>query len=103
MATPVSHPVPPPATLVRRLQWTGAGALLLLLLWAALAPLRYPTRELAIEFAHGRRVPATLHLTAGVRDVLLLRNRDRVPHVFGQVRVAPGHLSRLPFEEAGAF
>jgi hypothetical protein len=38
-----------------------------------------------------------------VRDVLLLRNRDAVPHVFGQVLVLPGHVFRLPFEQAGDY
>jgi hypothetical protein len=47
--------------------------------------------------------PAPGLRTLGVRDVLLLRNRDRLPHVFGQVRVAPGQDFRLPFESAGAY
>jgi len=98
-------------SLVRRLQWSIAAILLTLLLWAALAPLRYPTRELALDFpqrgaalpASPPPVPARLHLTLGVRDVLLLRNRDRAPHVFGQVLVLPGREFRLPFEQAGVF
>ena len=74
------------------------------LAWAALAPLRYPTRELPLAFARGG-VPVAPEpvLTLGVRDVLLLRNDDLVPHVFGQVRVLPGHDFRLPFETAGSF
>lgn len=104
MASPASLPVRAPVTLVRRLQWLVAGVLLLVLAWAALAPLRYPSRELELDLSRGARVPATLRLTLGVRDVLLLRNRDRAAHVFGQVRVAPGHAFRLPFEEqVGAF
>ena len=98
-------------SLVRRLQWSIAAILLTLLLWAALAPLRYPTRELALDFpqrgaalpASPPPVPARLHLTLGVRDVLLLRNRDRAPHVFGQVLVLPGREIRLPFEQAGDY
>jgi hypothetical protein len=98
-------------SLVRRLQAGIAAILLGLLLWAALAPLRYPTRELAVDFpprgaavsAQPPAVPARLHLTLGVRDVLLLRNRDRAPHVFGQVLVLPGREFRLPFEQAGEF
>lgn len=91
-------------SLVRRLQWTLAAIVLALLAWAALAPLGYPTRELAFDFARGgARVPGQVWLTLGVRDVLLLRNRDAVPHVFGQVRVMPGREFRLPFEQAGAF
>jgi len=97
-------------SLVRRLQLALAAFLLVLLGWAALAPLRYPTRELGFDFPHtaahsaaSARVPAEVWLTLGVRDVLLLRNRDREPHVFGQLRVLPGHAFRLPFEQAGEF
>lgn len=92
-------------SLLRRVQWTLAAILLVLLTWAALAPLRYPTRELGFDFPRGGspRVPGQVWLTLGVRDVLLLRNRDLAPHVFGQVRVLPGREFRLPFEQAGEF
>ena len=91
-------------SLVHRLQLALAVILLALLAWAALAPLRYPTRELGFDFAQGGvPVPGQVWLTLGVRDVLLLRNRDRAPHVFGQVRVLPGREFRLPFEQAGEF
>lgn len=99
---------------LRRLRWTLAAVLALALLWAALAPLGYPTRERLLEFPRGAAVlrgsaaannlvPGELRLTLGVRDVLLLRNRDLVPHVFGQVLVLPGHDFLLPFEQAGNF
>jgi hypothetical protein len=94
-------------SLVRRVRWGAALAGAAILLWAALAPLRYPTRERTFVFPPGARepgrVPAEVSLTLGVRDVLLLRNRDAVPHVFGQVRVLPGHVFRLPFEQAGDY
>jgi len=95
-------------SLVRRVQLALAGLLLAALAWAALAPLRYPTRELGFDFVPAAaggavRVPGQVRLTLGVRDVLLLRNRDRVPHVFGQVRVLPGRAFRLPFEQAGEY
>jgi hypothetical protein len=101
-------------SLIRRLQWTLGAILLASLAWAALAPLRYPTRELGFDFPHGAAVlrgktrqaglvPAEVRLTLGVRDVLLLRNRDLAPHVFGQVLVLPGREFRLPFEQAGEF
>jgi hypothetical protein len=98
-------------SLVRRVQLALAAILLAVLAWAALAPLRYPTRELGVDFPRtaqpsqpGRaRVPGQVWLTLGVRDVLLLRNRDATPHVFGQVRVLPGREFRLPFEQAGEF
>jgi hypothetical protein len=103
-------------SLLRRLQWTVGGGLLALLLGAALAPLGGETRERILDFPRGAStntatnagagtpsVPAELRLTLGVSDVLLLRNRDRAPHVFGQVLVAPGHTFRLPFEQAGDY
>ncbi|WP_229411026.1 MULTISPECIES: hypothetical protein [unclassified Massilia] len=103
----------PPASLLRRLQWSLAAGLAAVLLWAALAPLHYPTRERVLEFPRGAAVlrgqagpaplPAEVRLTLGVRDVLLLRNRDLAPHVFGQVLVLPGHVVRLPFEQTGDF
>lgn len=102
--------------LLRRVRWGVALILLAALLWAALAPLRYPTRERSLDFPHGAAilrtaggdgarglVPSAIRLTLGVRDVLLLRNRDVAPHVFGQVSVLPGRVLRLPFEQAGDF
>lgn len=86
-----------------------AGAALLVLLWAALAPLREPSHERSFTFprAHaGQRalaLPRELRLTLGVQDVLLLRNLDRRPHVFGPLQLRPGQEVRLPFEQAGTF
>jgi hypothetical protein len=100
-------------SLLQRVRWGVGLAVAAALLWAALAPLRYPTRERTLVFPHGAAiprgageqgaVPAEVRLTLGVRDVLLLRNRDAAPHVFGQVLVLPGHVFRLPFEQAGDY
>lgn len=97
-------------TLLQRVRWGTALVLAAVLLWAALAPVRYPTRERALVFPRGAAVlrgdgpvPAEVRLTLGVRDVLLLHNRDIAPHVFGQVLVLPGHAFRLPFEQAGDY
>ena len=99
-------------SLLRRVRWTVAAILLALLLWAAVWPLRYPTRERTVDFPRDATVlkgsgapplPAEIRLTLGVRDVLLLRNRDLSAHVFGQVLVLPGREFRLPFEQAGDF
>jgi len=91
-------------SLLQRVRWGAALALVAVLLWAALAPVRYPTRERTLEFPRGAgMVPAEVRLTLGVRDVLLLHNRDIAPHVFGQVLVLPGHAFRLPFEQAGDY
>ena len=88
------------------------AALLLALAWGALAPLRFPNQEKLFEIPAGtweRRVkgeplailPQEVRLTLGVQDVLLLRNRDAVPQVFGPVLIMPGQEFRLPFEQAG--
>ena len=95
-------------------QWSIAGAVLATLLYGAFAPLRLPTRDQLFEipkgtFArrmHGEQVeilPSEVRLTLGVQDVLLLRNRDSVPQVFGPVLVMPGQEFRLPFEQAGDY
>jgi hypothetical protein len=90
--------------------WPSAACLALLLAWAALAPLRYPTRDLLFEIPKGtwaRRMagdkveilPSVVQLTLGVQDVLLLRNNDTVPQQFGPVLIMPGQEFRLPFEQ----
>jgi hypothetical protein len=87
------------------------GALLAWLAWAAFAPLHGP-REQLFEIPKGtweRRMkgdktsilPERITLTLGVRDVLLLRNSDTVPQVFGPVLIMPGQDFRLPFAQSG--
>ena len=85
----------------------GIGAALLA--WGALAPLHLASRDKLFEIPKGtwaRRMagdkvdilPSTVRLTLGVRDVLLLRNSDTVPQIFGPVLIMPGQDFRLPFE-----
>jgi hypothetical protein len=82
--------------------------------WAALAPIESTTREALFEIPKGtwaRRMsgdkveilPAEIRLTLGVRDVLLLRNLDDVPQVFGPTIMMPGQSFRLPFEVASTY
>jgi hypothetical protein len=96
-----------------------ALALLLLaclgaLAWAALAPIAAPSRDELFEIPKGtwaRRMagdkveilPDVVHLTLGVNDVLLLRNLDDVPQIFGPVLIMPGQNFRLPFEHASDY
>ncbi|MDM4764612.1 hypothetical protein [Pelomonas sp. SE-A7] len=94
-----------------------AVSLLSLAGWAALAPIDMPApeaREQLFEIPAGtwkRRMagdaveilPDTLHLRLGVKDVLLLRNRDEVPQVFGPALIMPGQSFRLPFEVASTY
>ena len=82
--------------------------------WAGLAPIRSPTREALFEIPQGtwaRRMsgskieilPAQIRLTLGLRDVLLLRNLDDVPQIFGPTLMMPGQSLRLPFEVASSY
>lgn len=48
-------------------------------------------------------LPSQIRLTLGVRDVLLLRNLDDVPQVFGPTVMMPGQSFRLPFEVASTY
>jgi len=84
------------------------------LAWAALAQLQFPSREVVFEIPKGtwaRRMsgdkveilPAQIRLTLGVHDVLLLRNLDEVPQVFGPTIMMPGQSFRLPFEVASTY
>lgn len=97
----------------RRIGIVLAAALLAALLaWAAFAPLHASSREQLFEIPKGtweRRMngdktsilPEQITLTLGVRDVLLLRNGDTVPQIFGPVLIMPGQDFRLPFAQAG--
>jgi len=98
----------------RRVGRALALAALAVLAWTALAPIRVDSPEQAFEIPPGtwaRRMagekreilPAEIRLTLGVRDVLLLRNRDEVPQVFGPTVLMPGQSFRLPFGQAGSY
>lgn len=78
-----------------------AGALLLILLWGMLAPLRGSSHELPFEVRGGPEAPSMVRLTLGLQDVLLVRNRTGAPLVFGPVQLAPGAEFRLPVEDLG--
>ena len=94
-----------------------AGALLLVLgvvAWAALAPIERESRDELFEIPRGtwaRRMagekleilPDTIRLTLGINDVLLLRNADEVPQVFGPALVMPRQSFRLPFAAASTY
>jgi hypothetical protein len=82
--------------------------------WAALAPIEVASRDELFEIPHGtwaRRMagekieilPQTIRLTLGIKDVLLLRNADEVPHVFGPTLIMPGQSFSLPFASASTY
>jgi hypothetical protein len=104
---------------VRRNQaWLTASpfiaASLAVLGWAGFAPIHAASRDQLFEIPKGtyaRRMagdkveilPSRLRLTLGVNDVLLLRNLDDVPQVFGPTIMMPGQSFRLPFEQASSY
>ncbi len=89
--------------------WVALGITIVAIVWAALAPIPVGSRDQLFEIpkgTHARRMagdkvdilPSTIRLTLGVRDVLLLRNNDTVPQIFGPMLIMPGQDFRLPFE-----
>ena len=91
-----------------------AGGALAVLAWAALAPIRTHSRDQVFEIPKGtwaRRMsgdkveilPDHIRLTLGVRDVLVLRNHDAVPQIFGPTLMMPGQSFRLPFEQPAVY
>ena len=81
--------------------------------WAALAPVA-DSHEAVYEIPRGtsaRRLagekveifPQTIRPTLGLRDVLVLKNADAVPHVFGPTLILPGQSFRLPFSQASTY
>jgi hypothetical protein len=90
------------------------GAAIVATAWAALAPIDAGSRDRRFEIPKGtwaRRMsgdpvsilPDTIRLTLGVRDVLVLRNLDDVPQIFGPTLMMPGQSFRLPFAVASVY
>ena len=91
-----------------------AGSALAALAWGALAPIHTSSRDQIFEIPKGtwaRRMsgdkveilPDHIRLTLGVRDVLVLRNHDIVPQIFGPTLMMPGQSFQLPFEQAAVY
>lgn len=81
--------------------------------WAAMAPIAVSHEEL-FEIPKGtaaRRLagesidilPQTIRLTLGLNDVLVFRNADSAPHIFGPTLIMPGQSFRLPFAQASTY
>lgn len=82
--------------------------------WAAFVPIYSSTRDHLFEIPPGtfaRRMagekveilPSEVHLMLGVQDVLMLRNSDTVPQMFGPTLIMPGQNFRLPFEQVADY
>jgi hypothetical protein len=76
---------------------------------AALVPVQFDSRDELFEIPNGtwarRRagddleiLPSEIRLVVGLRDVLVLRNLDDVPQIFGPTLIMPGQSFRLPFD-----
>ncbi|HLU04983.1 MAG TPA: hypothetical protein VKZ91_00375 [Woeseiaceae bacterium] len=77
--------------------------------WAAMAPVDAESKEQVFEIPKGtwaqrmsgdavEILPEEIRLTLGVRDVLVLKNSDDVPQMFGPTLMMPGQSFRLPFD-----
>ena len=82
--------------------------------WAALTPIKSASREVVFEIPKGtwaRRMagnrveilPSRIRLTLGLQDVLVLKNSDEVPQIFGPTLMMPGQSFRLPFAVASEY
>jgi hypothetical protein len=96
-----------------RLLGIAAGALAALL-GIGLVPVHTNSRDQIFEIPKGtwaRRMsgdkveilPDHIRLTLGLRDILVLRNHDDVPQIFGPTLMMPGQSFRLPFERAAEY
>ncbi len=104
--------------MTRQRAWLLASPLILAVVvavgWTGFAPIHGSTRDELFEIPKGtyaRRMagdkveilPSKITLTLGLNDVLLLRNLDDVPQVFGPTILMPGQSFRLPFEQASSY
>ena len=84
-------------------------------LWSGFAPIHTLSRNEVFVIPKGtwaRRMageknleilPDHIRLTLGVRDILVLRNRDEVPQIFGPTLMMPGQSFSLPFAQASEY
>lgn len=82
--------------------------------WATLTPIHAESRDVMFEIPKGtwaRRMagnkieilPSRIRLTLGLKDILVLKNMDVVPQVFGPTLMMPGQSFRLPFAVASDY
>ena len=103
--------------IVARWVWLSAAAVAVVLAgmsWAAMTPVAAGSHDEIFEIPKGtwaRRMagdkveilPSQIRLTLGVKDILVLINRDDVPQTFGPVLMMPGQSFRLPFGVASHY
>ena len=102
---------------MRYLRWLGiavVSAVLCTAAWAALTPIKAGSREVVFEIPKGtwaRRMagnkieilPSSIRLTLGLKDILVLKNLDDVPQIFGPTLMMPGQSFKLPFAVASDY
>jgi plastocyanin len=82
--------------------------------WAAFAPLPAGSHALTFVIPAGAAarlktgeafsvLPSPIHLTIGVRDVLVLTNDDEVIHQVGPIILGSRQTYRIPFRKPGHF
>jgi hypothetical protein len=82
--------------------------------WIAVRPISSPSREQVFEIPKGtwarhmagekvETLPDHIYLTAGLRDILVLRNHDDVPQIFGPTLMMPGQSFTLPFDRPAEY
>ena len=90
------------------------GVVIALVSLIAFFPVRYDSREEIFEIPKGTWaqrmagnpvsiLPDQIYLALGVRDLLVLRNLDDVPQMFGPTLIMPGQSFKLPFELASEY
>jgi hypothetical protein len=81
---------------------------------AALAPVHLDSDEEIFEIPNGTWaqrmsgeevdiLPGRIYLALGIRDILVLRNLDDVPQIFGPTLIMPGQSFKLPFKQAAEY
>lgn len=94
--------------------WTLLILLIAAVASAAFIPVQFATNEEVFEIPPGtwaRRMagekieilPQAVYLALGVRNVLVLRNLDNVPQMFGPTLIMPEQSFSLPFELASDY
>lgn len=94
---------------------SGIGAALFgTIVLVALYPLQYDSREELFEIPQGTWaqrmsgnpvsiLPDHIFLAVEARNILVLKNLDDVPQIFGPTLIMPGQSFKLPFDSAGEY
>ena len=100
--------------LLSKALWAVLTVIIGVTLGAALIPVQVASRDALFEIPEGtwamRRagiarevLPSEIRLVLGLRDVLVLKNLDSVPQIFGPTLIMPGQSFRLPFSVASEY